>query len=493
MIGKKETMKSRPTNGTSSLTANIPPRKWTNPTRTVIIPVPISSFGHTLASKIAQAEAETDTEPTEAQKEAGNYKKGHVRIGQFDITVENPKGSVRRGTDASGKAWEQTMRNTYGYIRGTEGVDGDHIDVFLTNDIDGWNGRRVYIVDQYNEDGTFDEHKVMLGFNDEAEAQDAYLSNYEKGWSFKHKLVLSSVNLPDFEKWINSSHRKTKPFAEYKSVNKANENRSKTDADQKRQLSDFNVGDVVRDYYNKKLYRIKKHSANGVSTIAELDDNGNEISTTTINAHNNPRYSLAKSPTKQEASTPTNVSYSIEPAQYTTKRGKVLDMFLVTFAEPLSKEQQRAARELAKAEKGWYDRDKGDFMMRSEESARKLADTITGNEEAVSDAQPLSLADTRKLEEPVMRQVDVEGLMQAIRENGEAKLSDHFVPPSKQEGATSALKDEASVQETDNSEHNEGNAYGASNKLVSRERYEQLKARMRNKLGGQLNMGIIVL
>ena len=175
--------------------------------------------GNTLSSKIAQAEAETNQNPTDGQKEAGNYKKGHVRIGQFDITVENPKGSVRRGTDASGKAWEQTMRNTYGYIRGTEGVDGDHIDVFLTNDIDGWNGRRVYIVDQYNEDGTFDEHKVMLGFNDEADAQDAYLSNYEKGWAFKRKLVLSSANLEDFEKWINSSHRKTKPFAEYKSVN----------------------------------------------------------------------------------------------------------------------------------------------------------------------------------------------------------------------------------------------------------------------------------
>ena len=452
--------------------------------------------GHTLASKIAQAEAETDTEPTEAQKEAGNYKKGHVRIGQFDITVENPKGSVRRGVDASGKAWEQTMRNTYGYIRGTEGVDGDHIDVFLTNDIDGWNGRRVYIVDQYNEDGTFDEHKVMLGFNDEAEAQDAYLSNYEKGWSFKHKLVLSSVNLPDFEKWINSSHRKTKPFAEYKSVNKAN---------------------------------------------------------------------VANEPNAPEA------GFEIAPAQYTTKRGKVLDMFLVTFAELLSKEQQRAARELAKAEKGWYDRDKGGFMMRSEESARKLADTITGNEEAVSDAQPLSLADTRKLEEPVMRQVDVEGLMQEIHEKGEAKLSDHFVPQLEQEEGTTpdadkvvddfrdstfgkgmsiedyletvsdvaldvleeAYKDNNNITaaieqekwfrknnarrdtkpqqvnieglvddlresgEAKLSDHfvpqleqEEGNAYGASNKLVSRERYEQLKARMRNKLGGQLNMGI---
>ena len=181
-----------------------------------------SASGQTIGEKVAVAEAETDTEPTEAQKEAGNYKKGHVRIGQFDITVENPKGSVRRGVDGNGKAWEQTMQNTYGYIRGTEGVDGDHIDVFLGDDIDGWNGRCVYIVDQYNEDGTFDEHKVMLGFNDEAAAQEAYLSNYERGWEEKRKLVVSSVNLPDFEKWISSSHRKTKPFAEYKSVKKGN-------------------------------------------------------------------------------------------------------------------------------------------------------------------------------------------------------------------------------------------------------------------------------
>ena len=449
-----------------------------------------SAITQTIGEKVAKAEEETDTNPTEAQKEAGNYKKGHVCIGQFDITVENPKGSVRRGIDASGKAWEQTMQNTYGYIRGTEGVDGDHIDVFLTNDIDGWNGRRAYIVDQYNEDGTFDEHKVMLGFNDEAEAQDAYLSNYERGWENKHKLVMSSVNLPDFEKWINSSHRKTKPFAEYKSVKIVDDNRPKAESDMKRQLSEFNVGDVVRDYYNKKLYRIKKHSTNGVSTIAELDENGNEISTTTINSYNNPRYGLPEVPIKQEVTTTTDISYGIEPAQYTTHRGKVLDMFLVKFAEPLTKERQRAARELAKAEKGWYDRDKGGFMMRSEESARKLADTVTGDKEAVSDAQPLSLADTRKLEEPVMRQVDVDGLMQAIQENGEAKLSDHFVPQSEQKEETSARKEETSVQEMESSEQNEGNAYGANNKLVSRDRYEELKARMRRKLGGQLNMGI---
>ena len=79
---------------------------------------------------MAKAEAETNTAPTDAQKEAGNYKKGHVRIDGFDITIENPKGSERSGTDATGKKWSHARNNTYGYIRGTEGVDGDHIDVF---------------------------------------------------------------------------------------------------------------------------------------------------------------------------------------------------------------------------------------------------------------------------------------------------------------------------------------------------------------------------
>ena len=167
---------------------------------------------------IKAAEDATDTNPTEGQKKAGNYKKGHVQIGAFDISVEQPKGSVRRGKDADGKEWESKMNNTYGYFRGTEGVDGDHIDVFLSNDIDGWNGRKVFVVDQYNPDGTFDEHKVMLGFNDADDAKSNYLANYEKGWENGRRIDVSTTNLEDFEKWISSSHRKTKPFAEYKGV-----------------------------------------------------------------------------------------------------------------------------------------------------------------------------------------------------------------------------------------------------------------------------------
>ena len=175
-----------------------------------------SSQPATIGERIAEAEAEVNTTPTDGQKKAGNYKKGHVQVGTFDVTIENPKGSKRSGTDADGKKWETTMTHTYGYILGTKGVDGDHIDVYISSDIDGWNGRKVFVVDQYNPDGSFDEHKVMLGFNDKVDAIQAYLSNYEDGWEKGRRLVFSTVSIKDFEKWIESSHRKQKPFNEYK-------------------------------------------------------------------------------------------------------------------------------------------------------------------------------------------------------------------------------------------------------------------------------------
>ncbi|MEE0961008.1 MAG: hypothetical protein U0L54_00495, partial [Bacteroidales bacterium] len=92
-----------------------------------------------------------------------------------------------------------------------------------------------------------------------------------------------------------------------------------------------------------------------------------------------------------------NDSYTITPTQYTTKRGNVLDMQLVKFTNDLTKEQYRTAKELAKADKGWYDRDKGGFMMRSEESAKQLADTILNNDDAVSNAQPVSMTEIQSL------------------------------------------------------------------------------------------------
>lgn len=170
------------------------------------------------SARIAEAGSVVNTNPTDAQKEAGNYKMGHVKVAGFDVTIENPAGSVRSGIDSDGERWENVMNNTYGYFRGTKGVDGDHIDVYLSNDIDGWDGQSVYVIDQYNPDGSFDEHKVMFGFNDEENARRDFLANYDSGWGDSRRLDVIPVNMEDFKKWIDSSHRKTKPFAEYASV-----------------------------------------------------------------------------------------------------------------------------------------------------------------------------------------------------------------------------------------------------------------------------------
>ena len=160
-----------------------------------------------------EEEAKVDTNPTDAQKEAGNYKKGHIKVDGLNITIEQPKGSIRRGTDANGKQWESEMHNTYGYIRGTESVDGDHIDIFLSDNPTEGN---VFVVDQIDKDGSFDEHKVMYGFPDMESAKQAYLSNYEEGWQGLGSIT--EVKKEDFKKWIDSSKRKTKPFAKYSTV-----------------------------------------------------------------------------------------------------------------------------------------------------------------------------------------------------------------------------------------------------------------------------------
>lgn len=150
-------------------------------------------------------------EPSQAQKEAGNYAMGHVRLGGLDISIENPAGSERKGQDASGKPWSVTMESHYGYIRGTEGVDGDHVDVFIKSGTDNLsNNDLAFIVDQVNPDGSYDEHKVMLGFNDVEEARAAYLANYSKGW--KGLGEISGLPVGEFKSWLKSD-AVTQPFA----------------------------------------------------------------------------------------------------------------------------------------------------------------------------------------------------------------------------------------------------------------------------------------
>ena len=197
-----------------------PTGKEVQPDETRSTPTPETPKGEQISpvsetstpEEIKQEEAKVETRPTEAQKEAENYRKGHIKVRGMDVSIENPKGSQRSGTDEDGNKWSQTMNNTYGYIRGTQGKDGDHVDVFLSDTPDKG---KMYVVDQMGKDGKFDEHKVMIGFDSEEAAKKAYLSNYQDGW--KGLGNITEVSIEDFKKWLGTNgQRKIKPFADYK-------------------------------------------------------------------------------------------------------------------------------------------------------------------------------------------------------------------------------------------------------------------------------------
>jgi hypothetical protein len=142
-------------------------------------------------------EAATSTEndkpePTDAMKEAGNYEKGHISIGGLDIAIENPAGSKRRA------AWP-TLQSHYGYIKRTVGADEEHVDCFVKPGTDSEYSGTIYIIDQVKVDGSFDEHKVMIGWHSRQAAVKAYLANFTPGWRLGK---VTRFTWADFKVWV---------------------------------------------------------------------------------------------------------------------------------------------------------------------------------------------------------------------------------------------------------------------------------------------------
>ena len=554
-------------------------------------PVETTPIGTTSTPDEVQAQREqTETNPTEAQKEAGNYRKGHIKVDGFDIALENPKGSTRSGKDANGKEWSITMKHDYGYIRGTKGTDGDHIDVYLSDNPTAGN---VYVVDQINQQtGAFDEHKVMYGFGSMEEAVQAYRDQYEDGWKVGK---VTEVSREEFKKWVDSSTRKTKPFAEYKNIkeeNKSSKDLSDKEKDVSLQSKSSENEDSRRNSQGRSNHRPEKLGENDAiglrlasagresekatggslsqranreqveaeklayehDALLTLDDlfglgkigpSGTESDTyfspdgyvykmnnlmhsplisdylNRLSLHNeifgNTPYDLVgfvksgrnvypvvrqvavdfeRLATEEEISSymqskgfvhdgdgkfhdneyvvedvkPKNVfmgkdghvyvvdaevskrdkadkftpspkkadeslldyaarvaeeskaygaktklldsraMYTITPTQYTNKKGKTSDMYLVKFNHELSKEEKAAAKSFISepltegrhTRRGWYDREQGGYMVRSEDAAKQLGDMMT-DEDAVADAQPLTVQDYRNAASPAIR------------------------------------------------------------------------------------------
>lgn len=146
----------------------------------------------------ATSEANDLPEPTQAQKEAGNYKKAKISLYGLDIIIENPKNSTRSGKGADGVEWSSNLTHHYGDISGTVGADGDKMDVFVGDDL---TADKVYVVHQVDPaSGEFDEHKIMMAFDGEDAAERAYLSNYEDGWQGLGKIEMMEVDA--FKEWL---------------------------------------------------------------------------------------------------------------------------------------------------------------------------------------------------------------------------------------------------------------------------------------------------
>ena len=173
---------------------------------------------NSVSEKLANIHNDVNLNPTEGQKEAGNYKMGHITIKGMPISIENPKGSKRKYKNEDGTDGYNIMANHYGYFTNTtgNGKDGDAVDVFIgpyPEDFDN-----IFVVDQNNKEGSFDESKVMLGFKDIDDAKDAYMSNYSKGW--KGLRDITGVPLEIFKKWLYRGNKQQKPFKDYVMVQK---------------------------------------------------------------------------------------------------------------------------------------------------------------------------------------------------------------------------------------------------------------------------------
>ena len=491
----------------------------------------------TIGEQIAAAEAEVNTQPTEGQKVAGNYKKGHVQVGAFDVTIENPKGSKRSGTDADGKKWETTMTHTYGYIKGTEGVDGDHIDVFLSSDIDGWDGRRVYVVDQYNPDGTFDEHKVMLGFNDRDEAFEAYLSNYEAGWEKGRRLDVGEVDIREFEKWVDSSRRKTKAFSEYRSVNAHPKYDRTVPTTPEAQLSAISR---IIGFAKSVKNRVERAVIGGITKRQAKDfaDNGIEVDESWVHSfessavsHNQKHHGNEKIEAERGQIAITEDDYSripeiledydkVSKSPNKTKgtENEVIiyekgfgDGYVYYLEEKRDNRKSLAFHTMYKKKKG-TDSSDGFAVSTAPITPKATPDNLSSNSDSKDNAlsannqinmeQSGISTDATKVAEPGQNTAGATDGGYTIDANAvtgmnDSQLSDEAplslddmrsaVKPTSEE--TNATKEEiSSSSEETPAASKPKNPSG--NKLVTDEQYAELLAKMRKKMGGQLNMGV---
>ena len=136
---------------------------------------------------------------------SGHKLQDRYNFAGLKISIENKKGSARSGTDKDGHEWHTYMHYDYGYIRGTEGVDGDHLDCYIG---DNENAKNVYIIHQ-NDPVThkYDEDKCMLGFNTLQEAKEAYRKQYDRPGFMGN---ITTMSIEEFKEYVLAKNNHAK-------------------------------------------------------------------------------------------------------------------------------------------------------------------------------------------------------------------------------------------------------------------------------------------
>lgn len=155
-------------------------------------------------SGLWQARADTDTSPTPAQRKSGRYAKGRFEWQGFTIAIENPIDSIREGVGPDGTPWRRRMACDYGYFEGIRSIDGDELDVLIGSDL---RSESVFVIDQKNREGSFDEPKVVIGCADIIEARSLYLSLYQEGWEVNIRNIWP-MGLDEFKVWVKEGQAK---------------------------------------------------------------------------------------------------------------------------------------------------------------------------------------------------------------------------------------------------------------------------------------------
>lgn len=124
----------------------------------------------------------------------------------LSVTIEWPKGSTRTGVDKDGKDWYRKMHADYGYVQDTRAKgDGEDLDVYIGPNKEA---PTAYVIDQLKDDGSFDEPKVMLGFDSLEEARDNYLEHYPEGWENTNLGDITPVTVERLAEMVDAEQEK---------------------------------------------------------------------------------------------------------------------------------------------------------------------------------------------------------------------------------------------------------------------------------------------